>query len=390
MTTRNLKWIIGGLFLLVLLVGFYWKYRSHGKPLGEVFVGEQNVIVWNTTAQVRQRVTQVHWGEQLETISKSGGMVKVRTLGGLEGWVDGRMLLDAGAWQKEAKLFSQAKSMPVQATGRTKVFTNMRIEAGREAPRIYQLPGGVRVSIVGHAAANAPPAPKGSNPSAGKDDSQRREDWILVVVQTAPAAPSQSLQSQPAQPSSPQSQQPGAAPSAEENAGSSPAPSGPANVVTGNSPLQSLSEGPGGRGVPPIAGWVLARFVELDLPQTLRDYATSAGMRPVAWFVLNHVAEKPQYLVAGVQGAEGQTCDFSLIRVYTWDNARRRYETAYVESDFCGYFPIRAGQQGGKGDPEFRFTALDTNEPKQERVYAMHQTTVRRVRGPAATPPKSH
>ena len=65
MTTRNLKWIIGGVFVLVLLVGFYWKYRSHGKPLGEVFVGEQNVIVWNTTAQVRQRVTQVHWGDQL-------------------------------------------------------------------------------------------------------------------------------------------------------------------------------------------------------------------------------------------------------------------------------------------------------------------------------------
>jgi hypothetical protein len=387
MTTRNIKFFLGATLLFVIVGGIYWKYRPHGKPLGEVFVCEQNVILWNTTAQVRQRVAEAHWGDQLETITKSGTMVKVRTLAGVEGWVEGRTLLDSAAWQREAHLQTQAKSLPVQATGRTKVFTNLRIEAGREAQRIYQLPGGVHVAIVGHTAAAAPPAPKGSNPSATKDDAPRHEDWLLVIVVPNKAA----VQSQPAQTQPLQPPQSGPSPTANDGQATNPSPSGPANLVTGNSPSQSSLDSSGARAIPPVAGWVLGRFIELDLPQTLRDYATSAGMRPVAWFVLNHVGdssgEKPQYLVAGVQGAEGQSCDFSLIRVYTWGTARHRYETAYVESDFCGYFPITTNKLTGKGDPEFRFTALTGREPKQERVYAMHQTTVRRVREPA--PPKS-
>jgi hypothetical protein len=371
MISANRKWIIGGVIFLLLFLGFYWKWHARGKASGEVYAGEPTVILWNTTAQVRQRVATLHWGDQLETVSKSGGMVQVRTLAGIVGWVDARMLLDAAAWQQEARLLAQAKSMPVQAVGRTKVFTNLRIEAGREAPRIYQLPGSVPLAIVGHAVAPAPPAAAGSNPSGANAELPRREDWLFIIVLN---------------------KQGEASPAGGGSAGANAAPSGPANLVTGNSPPQNLSEGGAGRAVPPLAGWVLGRFVDLDLPQTVRDYATSAGMHPVAWFVLNHIAdpsgEKPQYLVAWVQGGEGQSCDFSLIRVYTWGAARKRYETAYVESDFCGYFPIRAGKQAGTGDPEFRFTALDQNDPRQERVYTMRQTSVRRLRAPA--PAKSH
>ena len=88
----------------------------------------------------------------------------------------------------------------------------------------------------------------------------------------------------------------------------------------------------------PVAGWVLARFVELDLPDPVKDYASSADLHVVAWFELNRVpdgsgGEVPQYLVAGSRGGEGGACDFTMLRVYTWSTARKRYETAYVESD---------------------------------------------------------
>src|SRR5208283_2187719 len=43
---------------------------------------------------------------------------------------------------------------------------------------------------------------------------------------------------------------------------------------------------------------------------------------------------------AGSTGPDGQPCDFTLIRVYTWGAGRRRYETAYVESNLCGTLPI--------------------------------------------------
>ena len=65
-----------------------------------------------------------------------------------------------------------------------------------------------------------------------------------------------------------------------------------------------------------IGGWLLGRFVELDVPQPLADYASSAGMRIVAWTELNRVNAAsgklmPQYLLVGTHGPEGQPCDFT-------------------------------------------------------------------------------
>lgn len=136
----------------------------------------------------------------------------------------------------------------------------------------------------------------------------------------------------------------------------------------------------------PISGWVIARFIELDLPEAVREGASSANLRPLAWFELNRVSDpsgdKPQYLVAAARGPEGQACDFTALRVYTWYVKKERYETAFIENDLCGQMPIRI-EKGPKGEPEFRFHDMDGN--KEERVYRLNQTVVRRIReGPKA------
>jgi hypothetical protein len=122
----------------------------------------------------------------------------------------------------------------------------------------------------------------------------------------------------------------------------------------------------------------------------VKDYASSADLRVIAWFELNRVpdgngGEAPQYLVAGSRGAEGRDCDFTMLRVYTWGKARKRYETAYVESDVCGRLPIRVSN-AEKG-PEFQFT--DENTPDGQRIYEMVQTVVRRVKHPGLEPSHS-
>ena len=137
----------------------------------------------------------------------------------------------------------------------------------------------------------------------------------------------------------------------------------------------------------PVAGWVLARFVELDLPGPVKDLASSADLHVVAWFELNRVpdgsgGDAPQYLVAGSHGGEGQVCDFTMLRVYTWGTARKRYETAYVESNLCGRLPIHVSSSA-KG-PEFRFP--DVDEGGADRAYVMQQTAVRRVKDATAKP----
>ena len=58
---------------------------------------------------------------------------------------------------------------------------------------------------------------------------------------------------------------------------------------------------------------------------------------------------------------------------------KSRYETAFIENNLCGQLPIRIAK-GPKGEPEFRFRVMDGN--KEERVYRLIQTVVRRVREP--------
>jgi hypothetical protein len=120
--------------------------------------------------------------------------------------------------------------------------------------------------------------------------------------------------------------------------------------------VQPNTTEPGDQTVP-IAGWVIARFLELDVPEAAREGASAANLRPIAWFELNKVddtaGQRAQYLLAAARGPEGQSCDFSVLRVYTWNRKKSRYETAFIENDLCGSLPIRVGKSAA-GQPEFR------------------------------------
>jgi hypothetical protein len=76
--------------------------------------------------------------------------------------------------------------------------------------------------------------------------------------------------------------------------------------------------------------------------------------------------------------------------VYTWSVARKRYETAFVESDLCGRLPIHVSR-GEKG-PEFNFA--EEGKVPADRKYVMERTVVRRVKTQSArassVPRKTH
>src|SRR5262249_39446176 len=118
-----------------------------------------------------------------------------------------------------------------------------------------------------------------------------------------------------------------------------------------------------------------------DLPDAVREGLSSANVRAVAWFELNRVespdGDEPQYLVVGTKGAEGQPCDFTVLRVYTWNAKRSRYETAFIENNAGGQLPVRV-TKNENGQPEFRFHAMASGE-KSDRVYRLIQTVVRRI-----------
>jgi len=333
MPARNAmrKVLIGSAVLLIVCTAAYLRYRHPNAPLGVGYAGNRIVTLWSTSAQVREPVATVNYGEKLDVLQRFQDQVQVRTANGTTGWIPEHDLLSADLWQTSKDLEKKGATMPVEAVGHTKVLSNLRIAPGLESLRIRQLNKDVPLEVlerqpVSVASVKATEAAEDSSAAPGK-----KEDWWLVRAHTA-------------------------------------------DQMT-------------------ITGWIVGRFINLDVPAPLPDYASSAGMRIVAWLELNRVADasrnpKPQYLLVGTHGPEGQPCDFSLLRVYTWGQKKERYETAFVESDVCGKLPIKAQKAATPGgEVRFEFENL-TGKGSERRAYVMRQTVVRRVREGAE--PKPH
>lgn len=332
--------------LLCVVALLAWIFRPKHESLGEAYISERTVTMWSSVAQVREQMGVLSYGERVDVLARRNDNVKIRTAGGAVGWVDARYLMDPELWQRSANLLRQAQSMPVQARGRTKVPTNLRVAPGRTEPRLYQFTRGTEVEILAREVEDW--VQVADEKEASEVEPSKKEDWYLVKgIATRP----------------------------------------PGDGTVRNSAVMTTTQ-PGDQTIP-IAGWVVARFISLDLPDQVRAGTTAANLRPIAWFELNRVTdadgEHPQYLVVGTKGPEGQPCDFTILRVYTWNPKKTRYETAYVEGNLCGALPVQLGQ-GPKGEPEFRFKVKQAG--KEERVYRLIQTVVRRVReeGPKAAP----
>jgi hypothetical protein len=323
--------------LLALVALAAWLFRPKHESLGEAYVSEKSVTLWSSMAQVREPVGTLGYGDRVDMQARRNDFVKVRTNAGAVGWVDGRWLMDPALWQRCEDLLKRAEALPLQASGRTKVATNVRVEPGRTEPRLYQFARGVPVEIVGRAVADWQQV--SDEKENAEPQETRKEDWFLIR-------------------------------------GLATRPPGENSVRT---PVQNTTT-PGDQTLP-IAGWVIARFLELDVPDPVREGSSAANLRPIAWFELNRVDDpsgaKPQYLLAAARGPEGQSCDFSVLRVYTWNRKKSRYETAFIENELCGRLPIRVAASEAS-QPEFRF--INSDDPKNPREYRLMQTVVRRVR----------
>ena len=122
---------------LLCLVGVTaWFFRPKHEYLGEAYVSERSTTLWSSVAQVREPIDTLHYGDRVDVMARRNDSVKVRTVNGAVGWVDARLLLEPELWQRSVKLLTAAKAMPVQARGRTKVQTNLRVEPGRTQPRL--------------------------------------------------------------------------------------------------------------------------------------------------------------------------------------------------------------------------------------------------------------
>ena len=354
------KVLLGSALLMVLIVALYVRLHHSTPPLETAYAGSRTVTLYSTSAQVREPVTTVSFGDRLEVLQRFQSQVKVRTSTGVVGWTEEGDLLSADLWQTLKDLETKSAAMPVVARGHTRVLSNLRIEPGRDSPRVRQLNKDISIELVARqpeiiAPAAIPSAEEESVDAPGSESAK-------PVGRKANDRKSKDRKSKNRK-------------SNDRDSDEKPDPKKEDWwLVRAHIADQTV-----------LAGWLLGRFVELDVPSPLPDYATSAGMRIVAWSELNRVPSESgqpvtQYLLLGTHGPEGQPCDFTSLRVYTWGKQKGRYETAFVESNVCGKLPIQRLQSAGP-EADITFSFLDSSDGAPERrTYQMHQTIVRRVK----------
>jgi hypothetical protein len=328
------RWLLI-VILIAVIAGIWWSRRDRAH-YPDAYIADRSATLWSATAQVRRQVGTLGYGEKVSVLARAGELTEVRAADGTEGWVDNRLLMAPALWSRVGQLLADARNIPVQAKGHTRTISNVHIESGRDSPRIFQFGRNVPLAILRRQVAAAPSSGGeegrvGDEPAPPAEEKTGSEDWALVLYSPAKGGSGPSL------------------------AGAKP-DTGPAVS---------------------IAGWVLSRFIELDPPRPIGDYVGAAGRRVVAWTQLDSVADpsgdKPQYVVAAAKVGEGQPCDFTSIRVYTWGATRSQYETSYADNNVCGRLPLRVAPT--PAGPEFRFN----DDKNAEHAYRLMGTVVRRL-----------
>lgn len=306
------------------------EYRIHRKaPVEEAYVVSDGATVWNSTAQIRSAIASLTYGQPVQVYQRYADYVLVRTASGVRGWVSSVSLMDPDIWRRVALLSETTKAMEIQAAGHTRAVANIHTRPGEKEPIILQAPGHSPLVVLQHGDDEGHAGPDSLNAMAGPS----AKDYWLVR----------------------------------------------ANV----------------KNVGGISGWVLGRLIALDLPEPLPEYESSEGIAIVAWFEINKFADsssgsvRPEYLIAGMRDAssaprsQGQantaTCDFNVIRVYTWSGKRHQYETAFLDGNFCGRLPVNVTPaKTPGGDAYFSFPNVIANGI-ENRAYHMKLTRVWRT-----------
>lgn len=337
-----------------------------------MYVSAPETSLRDRVATMYNKVGTVHNGDRLDVLEKQRRFLKVRTDGGQEGWIEERSLVSQETFDGFQKLATDNANLQVQAHGTTRAELNMHLTPSREGEHLYQLKDGEKVEIMKRATAEKnPPKPPSAAPP--------KTSTIKPSKAKGPAASNETSKQQPSAPTPP-------VPPAKT---ASPAPvSGAAKDKRQEPPKPVMEDWYLVRNSAGRVGWVLLRMVDLDIPLDVAQYAE--GQRIMGYFVLNTVQDGDkqvaQYLVLLNEPKDGLPWDYNQIRIFTWNRARHRYETAYRERNLEGYFPVKTGHQdfGKEGDlPTFTIRKKNDDGSMQDMTYKLNGPLVHKVLTPA-------
>jgi hypothetical protein len=138
------------------------------------------------------------------------------------------------------------------------------------------------------------------------------------------------------------------------------------------------------RASPTEVGWLLSSFVEFDVPEGIAPYTEDFAYSAVK---ILHEIDDPVaglirwYIVGERRPGHDPNLDFTGIRVFTWNQSKQRYETAYRKPGLRGVYPLEVTRTP-KG-PTFRFYELGPDgKTKTPRDFTMSGVVVREIKQP--------
>ncbi len=294
--------------LLALLAGGGCSRRKRLPPVGEGFVAPISLNVRQDLAPRSSIVASLKHGERLDILVHRRRFVKVRTAADAEGWVDSRQLMSTQGMQRLRRFHSWAKRLPSQGKATPLDLLNVHIDPNRYAPSFSQI------------------SPEGTG-----------EVLLRMVTRRGAYVP---------------------------DGAPSPPPPGPHDVKD-DWTLVRLSDG--------RSGWALSRMMTMNLPESVGMFAQ--GHRITSFHQLGSVKDRNRRQVSNylwtTSSAPPEGFNFDRFRVTVWNTRNRRFETAHIESNIRGFYPVTVHTK--PEDPVQRFTLnyAEGSGPVYERTFAM-------------------
>jgi len=125
-------------------------------------------------------------------------------------------------------------------------------------------------------------------------------------------------------------------------------------------------------------GWVLTRALNMAIPDEVAQYAE--GHRITSYFALGDTNDgadvKPDWLWTTItKGLEPY--EFDSFRVFVWSRKHHRYETAYIERNVTGYFPVEV--DNSESVPRFSLLIEDKDSKLFRKTYTFEGYRVHMV-----------
>jgi len=311
-------------------------------------------------------------GERLEIVQHRRRFMKVRTPSGVEGWTEDRLLLSAKEIADLMEVERRARTLPSQGVASTYELLNVHTEPDRFSPSFLQVKAGERVDVIGHVIASRTPSQPKSliarRPKTFPSKKRAETRYPALPMPPAPPVPANWLELSKTPPEVLQE-------IVSEKAQAERA------LPTDDWSLVRNAQGE--------SGWVVTRRLYMAIPDDVAQYAE--GHRITSYFALGEVRDGDQVKhnwVWTTIGGGDHPYDFDSFRVFTWNLRRHRFETAYIQRNVEGYFPVlpapvefgAARSRGAASTaryPGFSVCTVNADGARVRRSYAFISPIVR-------------